>query len=61
MKIIAVGFKVSQDRSVFYRKAEVNNYADYDDFMEKLLTLIQSKEPDFISIRCIYSGQLKSI
>ena len=49
MKYIAVGFKVNQDRSIFYLKCPT----DLEYFLGKLAVEIEKKNPDFVSLRMV--------
>lgn len=48
MKYVAVGFKVNQDRSIFYIKHD-----NLDDFLIALGSRINMKDPDFVSLRFV--------
>ena len=48
-KIVAVGFKVEEENSIFYIKE-----TDFLKFMEKLKRRILETHPDFVSLRMIW-------
>lgn len=45
---VAVGFKVSQENSIFYFKE-----VDYDKFMQTLKEKISATSPDVVSMRIV--------
>ena len=53
-KVIIVGFKVKEDRSIFYRKFEPISDYDVEEWMKKMAELITKTKPDFVSMRFIY-------
>lgn len=48
MKYVAVGFKINQDRSIFYFKTNI-----FEVFISKLRDAIEREKPDFVSLRMV--------
>jgi len=48
VKYVAVGFKVTQSRSIFYFNEE-----NLNDFCRRLKAYIEKQDPDFVSLRMV--------